>query len=77
MEYRYDGFKVIHMNDPDRRETPFRFLDDAMRYCETEVGNASYAKPFPNEDIYAYGPGDGTASHMIRRRRVAIEKDTV
>lgn len=42
-------------------------LEQAMRLAAAYVGNNAYAKPFPNENTYLYGPGDGSTMVMIRK----------
>ena len=48
-------------------ERNFPSVEDARTFAENYVGNRSCNKPFPNEDTYMYGPGDGTTSVMVRR----------
>jgi hypothetical protein len=55
----YDG-------SPDRE---FDTLDGAQRAAAEHAGCPRYNKPFPNEDTYLYGPGDGTTTVMVRRKR--------
>ena len=71
---KYDGYVVYHMDreEEDDKETVFSTLDAAMEYCRRQVGNNSYSQPFPQEDTYLYGPGDGSTSKMIRRRVVGF-----
>lgn len=38
----------------------------AMALAEKHVGNSSYIKPFPDDECYLFGPGDGTTSVMVR-----------
>jgi hypothetical protein len=35
--------------------------------AELYVGNRSAAKPFPNEEMYLYGPGNGDTTVMVRQ----------
>ena len=42
-------------------------LAEAMAAAEKFCGNNRYNKPFPNEETYLYGPGNGVTSIMIRQ----------
>ena len=44
----------------------FPSLEAAQQAAVEFVGNSSYAKPFPRENTYFYGPGDGTTTVMVR-----------
>ena len=39
---------------------------EAHKVAQAYVGNSAASQPFPNENTYMYGPGDGTASVMVR-----------
>jgi hypothetical protein len=41
-------------------------LKQAQSIAAGHVGNNRPAKPFPNEDTYLYGPGDGTTCIIVR-----------
>lgn len=49
-------------------EKEFPTLKAARAAAEAYVGNRSAAKLFPNEDTYAYGPGNGETSVMVRKK---------
>ncbi len=51
--------------DTDKKEI-FSTLDEARQAAEKYCGNNVYNKPFPDEETYLYGPGDGTTSVIIR-----------
>jgi hypothetical protein len=46
----------------------FATLEAARAAAEAYVGNRSAAKPFPSEDTYLYGPGNGDTTVMVRRK---------
>jgi hypothetical protein len=48
-------------------EKKFPSLDAALNYAAAHVGNWSYNKPWPNEDLYLFGPGNGDTSVTVRR----------
>jgi len=50
------------MDDDTQKDFPS--LREAQEAAAAHVGNNSYSK-LPN-DIYLYGPGDGTTSVMVR-----------
>jgi len=60
-----DTFTVYFLNSDTEKQ--FAGKPEAMAAAMVYVGNSSYAKPFPNEDTYFYGPGDGTTSVIVRR----------
>jgi hypothetical protein len=48
-------------------DTPCANRDEALRMAAAHVGNWSYTKPFPREETYLFGPGDGTTSVLVRQ----------
>jgi hypothetical protein len=48
-------------------EATFPDKASALKAAQDYVGNNRPTKPFPNEETYLYGPGDGTCTLMIRR----------
>lgn len=42
-------------------------LQQAQAIAADHVGNNSPAKPFPSENIFFYGPGDGTTTVVVRK----------
>jgi hypothetical protein len=61
------GYTVYYLNTETERN--FSDLTSAKSAAENFCGNGRYNKPFPNEEVFLYGPGDGTTSVMIRRTR--------
>jgi hypothetical protein len=59
------GTYTVHYQDTGYKRQ-FSKLRDALNAAENHVGNSSFAKPFPEEDTYFYGPGDGTTSVIVR-----------
>lgn len=51
----------------DNREEHFPNKAAAMARAAGYVGNWSYAKPLKNDEVYLFGPGDGTTSVMVRQ----------
>lgn len=47
-------------------ETTVNTRDEAHAMARHHVENSAGAKPFPSEDTWLYGPGDGTTSIMVR-----------
>jgi hypothetical protein len=60
-----DSFTVYPTGSDEKIK--FDSLHEAQAYVERIVGNRSFAKPFPNEKTYLYGPGNGDTTHMIRQ----------
>lgn len=58
-------YVCMFLNSETEKEFPD--LASAQLAAEKYCGNRRYAKPFPNEDTYLYGPGDGTTSVMVRK----------
>jgi hypothetical protein len=64
---------IIHKNTftcyftNSNTQKTFPSLWEAQQAAEAYCGNASWRKPFPREETYLYGPGDGTTSVMIRQ----------
>ena len=48
-------------------EKSFSTRAEALAAAEQYCGNRSYARPFPAEETYLFGPGDGTTSVMVRQ----------
>jgi hypothetical protein len=50
-------------------DTEKQFPDkaSALAAAEAYCGNRSCVKPFPREETYLFGPGDGTTSVMVRQ----------
>jgi len=46
----------------------FDSLQLALEAARKYVGNAAYTKPFPHEETYLFGPGDGTTSVTVREK---------
>ena len=65
MTIKYTGKYVVHFVNSETK----RVVDneeEAHRIAQEYVGNRSFNKPFPNENTYLYGPGNGETSVMIR-----------
>lgn len=59
------------------RDQVFDSLAEAQKAAVDYCGCSSYNKPFPHEDTYLYGPGDGTTSVIVRKYRGQTnEQDT-
>jgi hypothetical protein len=63
---RYLDTYSCYFCDSDSKES-FYTLEKAMQAAESYCGNNNYTKPFLEEEIYLYGPGNGTTSVMVRR----------
>lgn len=61
-------YTVYYTNSDTTREVDT--LEEARKLAEKYVGNSSATKPFPQEDTYLYGPGDGTTSVMVQEKFV-------
>ncbi len=48
-------------------EKAFPSLKEAQAAAEAYCGNRRYVKPFPSEETYLYGPGNGETSVMVRQ----------
>jgi hypothetical protein len=46
-------------------KTQYPNKDAAMEAARTYVGNNSFVKPFPSDETYLFGPGDGTTSVIV------------
>jgi len=64
MIIRKGTFTCRFMNSDTSKTFPS--LEEAMKAAEQYCGNSSCSKPFPQENTFFYGPGDGTTSVMIR-----------
>lgn len=62
---RLDTYTLIYSGS-DKTES-YPSLESAMAAAERHVGNRSYAKPFPGENTYLYGFGDGETVIMVRQ----------
>jgi hypothetical protein len=56
----------VHYVDESQADVNGLTLAQARAIAADHVGNHSANKPFPGEDTYLYGPGDGTVSVMVR-----------
>jgi hypothetical protein len=54
----------FHNSDTEKQ---FPSLAEAQKAAESYCGNNRSTKPFPDEETYLYGPGDGSVSVMIRQ----------
>lgn len=61
---RKGTYTVNYQETGDKRQ--FSSLRAALDVAAAHVGNHSFAKPWPEEDTYFYGPGDGTTSVIVR-----------
>lgn len=61
---RLGTFTAFFLNSDTQKSFPS--LKEAQDAAEQYCGNNVYSKPFPGEESYSYGPGDGTTSVMIR-----------
>jgi len=62
---RKNTFTVQFLNSDTEKQ--FSTKEAAMAAAIAYGGNAQYAKPFPNDDTYMYGPGNGETSVIVRR----------
>lgn len=58
------GRFILHVIGTDETRT-FQSLDRAMNQAYRLVGNKRFTRPFPTEDRFLLGPGDGTTSHQV------------
>ena len=56
---------VQFLNSDTEKQFPDK--ESAMSAAAAYVGNTRYAKPFPREDTYLYGPGNGETSCVVRQ----------
>jgi hypothetical protein len=63
---RLETYTCYFVNENDREE---HFPDAASAHARAQavVGNRSYAKPFKTDNVFLYGPGDGSTSVMVRQ----------
>ena len=61
----HKGTYTVRFMDNNTSRT-FASLQEAQEVAEEYCGNGSYNKPFPAENTFLYGPGDGTTTVMIR-----------
>lgn len=57
---------TCHFMDTGTRTT-YATLDEAKDAAAEVCGNRSFARPFPKEQTYLCGAGDGTTSVIIRQ----------
>ena len=57
---------TVHFYLSDTKKT-FPSLAAARAAAEEYVGNRACAKPFPDEDTYLYGPGNGDTTVQVSR----------
>lgn len=57
---------TCYFHNSDTKKS-FPSVPAARAAAEAYVGNTRFAKPFPNEETYLYGPGDGTTTVMVRQ----------
>lgn len=62
---RKETYTLIHTDTNAKKQFPNK--EEAMTAAENSVGNRSFAKPFPNDETYLFGPGDGTTSIMVKQ----------
>lgn len=60
-----DTYTVYYLDSNTQRDG--LTATEAHTLAAQHVGNRSYSKPIPTDETYAYGPGDGTTSVIIRR----------
>ena len=58
---------TAYLVNEDNKEHQFPSKDEALKFAREYVGNNSYSKPIPKDDVYLFGPGDGTTSVMVRQ----------
>lgn len=58
-------YTVYFMISDTEKEFPDKM--SALKAAEDYAGCNRYTKPFPNEDTWIFGPGDGSVSIMVRR----------
>jgi hypothetical protein len=56
----------VHFLDESGPDVNGLSLAQAKAIASDHVGNNNYTKPFPDEETYLYGPGDGTCYVMVR-----------
>jgi len=62
---RLTTYTCYFINSNTEKQFPSR--ETALAAAEAYVGNRSYAKPIKTDDVYLFGPGDGTTSVMVRQ----------
>lgn len=63
---RLDSYTCYFVNENDRAEQ-FPNKDEAMKRAAAHVGNWSFTKPTMQDEVYLFGPGDGTTSVLVRQ----------
>jgi len=71
---RLDTFTVHYLDCNVEVQFPNKEL--ALDAARCYVDNNAYAKPFANDDVYLFGPGDGTTSVMVRQDVEFEEEET-
>lgn len=66
MTIKYLETATVHFYNSGTKKT-FPTLAEARAAAEAYVGNRSCAKPFPDEDTFLYGPGNGDTSVQVSR----------
>lgn len=66
MTIKYLSTYTVHNMVDDSNKT-FASSGEAHSYCQRLCGNSRYVKPFPEENTYLYGPGNGDTTLMIRQ----------
>lgn len=61
---RSGKFEVQNFND--NTVTQYDTFKEAYDAAAKIAGNRSSTKPFPNEETYLFGPGNGETSAMVR-----------
>lgn len=60
-----DTFTCYFLNS--ETEKTFESKEAALSAAKGYCGNNRWIKPFPREETYMFGPGDGTTSVMVRQ----------
>ena len=66
MAVRFLETATCYLTADDSKQT-YPTMAQARAAAEAFVGNRSAAKPFPSEETYLYGPGNGEVSVMVRQ----------
>ena len=65
MIIRQKTFTCYFLNSNTEKQFPNR--EDALNAARVYCGNNSYTKPIKADEVYLFGPGDGTTSVMVRQ----------
>ncbi len=60
-----DTYSIVIPDTGDK--IPFPNKEAAMKAASAMVGNHAHAKPFPNQETFFYGPGDGTTTLFVNQ----------